>query len=80
MEFDNGDIIKFFDGRMLRILEKEDAQTKMSIVQFIDRNEPTWMRLDSADMEINLGTSREVFASFDTARGIHLRLNKLKGM
>jgi hypothetical protein len=80
VQFDNGDMLKFYDGRILKLLEKIDPNTKLSIVQFIDRRDPTWMRLDESVMEINLGQSKEVIASFDTARGIHLRLNKMKGI
>ncbi|HVN97774.1 MAG TPA: hypothetical protein VMT62_15195 [Syntrophorhabdaceae bacterium] len=80
MEFDTGDFLKYYDGRLCKVLEKCDPVTKTTVLQFIDRDEPSWMEVDKAFVETNLGASREVSASFYSARGIHLRLNRMKGI
>jgi hypothetical protein len=80
MEFENGDHLKFYDGRLIKILEKYDPTTRRTVVQFIDRDEPTYLALDISHLEINLGKSVEVMASFDSARSVHLRLNRMRGI
>jgi hypothetical protein len=77
--FQNGDILLLTDGRILRVVDNESfgSSSDMMMVQFIDRNENSFVDKDTLDIEANLGRSGAALANFHAINGIHVRLNKL---
>lgn len=71
----DGDVLLLMDGRMLRVMEmRKDG---LNAVQFLDRDEESYIAFDKIHIEGNLGQNDYVIASFYTSRSIHLRLNRM---
>lgn len=70
-----GTVLLLMDGRMLRIVEKR--KDGLSAVQFLDRDEESFIELNKLHIERDLGQDDQVVASFYTSRSIHLRLNRM---
>jgi hypothetical protein len=69
------DIFLFSDGRMCQFRMRW-PNVDLVYVQFVDRDEETNFDPQYLDGAKNLGQSSEVLASFNAARGVHLRLNR----
>lgn len=74
----DGDVLLLQDSRMLRIIQKDPQidQIMVGIVQFVDKNEESYVDFDTLEVQENLGNSSEVVAGFYFSWGIHVRLNK----
>lgn len=73
----SGDVILLSDGRIFAVVDVANFNKPTMCVQFIDRNECSYVDPDNFDIEKNLGQSNEVLAYFHSMRGVHLRLNRM---
>jgi len=75
-----GDVLLLLDGRILRVMclrSNSLNDSDLSIVQFLDRNEESYISLNTLHIEHNLGQNCHILAYFYMSRSIHLRLNKM---
>lgn len=73
----NGDIVLLSDGRMFRIVDVTPSYDEMIYIQFVDRDELSFVEYNRLDIEANLGKDPQALAMFHSIRGIHLRLNRM---
>ena len=73
----NGDVLLLRDGSLAMALYFDK---KKYAIQYIDRNDPSFIPTDALRAELNLGQTDSVIVSFLSARSLHLRLNKLNGI
>lgn len=74
----NGDVLLLSDSRLIRILEINeisDPGVELARVQFIDQTAEKFIRLDSLEVEANLGSRPEIVANFYAMWSMHKRLN-----
>lgn len=76
---EKGDILLLSNGRLARIIsDVSDSYVKgLMEIQFLDRDEPSFMDPEDLDVEENLGSGSATLCQFYTARSIHLRLNRM---
>lgn len=76
IDIEDKDVILLKDGRLLQVI---DCQFKASpiMVQFIDRDEPSYLDPNTLDYENNLQHSPSVLLNFHANRSIHMRLNRM---
>lgn len=76
---ERNDVILTPDGRLFQVTDLDpflDGSNGRIEVQFIDRDEPTYVDR-TIIRSMNLGQKPEVLAAFVTARSVHLRLNRM---
>lgn len=70
MTYEKGTVLLLSDGRLLRLLEV-GTDKELDEVQFVDREEPSFLRSKELDLEDNLGRSPSVLCQFYAAWNIY---------
>lgn len=76
----NGDILLLNDGLTLRVIDVGDRHLDHSQVEWVDANSYNFVNLNNLNIDKNLKQSPQTLALFYGIRGIHIRLNALKGV
>lgn len=76
----NGDILLLMDGRILKVVDSKPSLGGLVTVQFIDREEESYLDIKKLDIENNLGQDGNAAFNFHIARSLHLRLNRLSNI
>lgn len=77
--YKEGDVLLYL-GDLLRVDSLPAATHSMAMIEHIENEGVSYFEIKEPNIQLNLGQSSEVLATFYATRRIHSRLNRFKGI